>query len=517
MSKTFRFLLWYVCLPAALLIFVYPPKIHGYLNPYDEGLWLGVAQALTEGKILYRDVFFHYGPIIPWGLGWALHRFIPTLSLVRMVFWSMNAAALFIITACFLRVIHNKFLRLVLIFSVWCVPLAAHVLTIPMAARYGMPFASILCWSFETDNRSSLWAICAGIFAALAFWTSQEVGTAVIISGLVYTLLGKHRQGTRHFLSGCIAGSSIAALGLGVTGLHAYWQCAVSDTATIFFRDAIPFPGWDAHLLSQAFHGFIPFLMAWRSLASTSALLFPALSYLAILGWEIRLFLNHRTWDRWALALTVYGSMTAVTAWTQPDRWHIYFALTPALLLWGYVAQSAAPAKRRPVMIGLVSAAALLLTLPHAIMAWQKEQLTFTVMERSTIERAGISRIPSGQAEGYEALVQEMDRQIPKNQKFVFYPYDGTIYFLTDRTNPTFFPVLALAVSEPMQERIVKDIDHADVQWVIQDTEDNAFKGIPIEKFFAPVDRYIKTHFVLKSSLGPFHFLERLTPKSPHK
>jgi len=511
MSRSFRLWLWYFCLPAFFIVLVYPPKIHGYLNPYDEGLWLGLAQALIEGKLPYRDVFFHYGPILPWLLRLALHFFTPTLSSLRWVFWMMNVAGLLIIHVCLLRVVRIGFLRLALGFSLWCVPLAAHVLTIPMAARYGVPFASIFCWTFETTNdRRNGWPIYSGLFAALAFWVSQEVGTASLLAGLVYFSLSKRPQAARSFLMGVLSLSFVMALGLGTMGLRAYWQCAISETATMVFRNTFTLPGWGTDLLSQAHQGFIPFMAALRPYATTCAAILPTIGYAAVFIWTLCHVLTHRAWDPFALALAVYGSLTSLTSWTQPDRWHIYFTLSPAILLWGYSAQSIhrSPAKTAAA-IGLVVTMSLFLTWPHAYMAWQKERVLLTQTRQSTIERMGISRLPIGQADGYEALVQAIAQQVPKNQPFMFYPYDGSIYFLTQRSNPTFFPVLALAVNRSLQQRLIHDMERSDVQWIVWDTDDNAFKGIPITTFLASVDEYIKAHFVLTTSLGPFRFLKR--------
>ena len=40
-------MIWGVLFPLVLLTSVFPPRLAGYLNPYDEGLWLGAAQALA--------------------------------------------------------------------------------------------------------------------------------------------------------------------------------------------------------------------------------------------------------------------------------------------------------------------------------------------------------------------------------------------------------------------------------------------------------------------------------------
>src|SRR5687767_1317707 len=88
-SPAFVRFFWALAVPGALIILLYPPKIHGYLNPYDDGLWLGLAQGLIDGKKAYRDVFFHYGPAFPAILKWALSIGTPTVALVREVAWGL--------------------------------------------------------------------------------------------------------------------------------------------------------------------------------------------------------------------------------------------------------------------------------------------------------------------------------------------------------------------------------------------------------------------------------------------
>ena len=518
MSRTFQALLWFFCLPLALIVLIYPPKIHGYLNPYDEGMWLGLAQALIDGKKCYRDVFFHYGPVFPLAISAVLDLAKPTLSGLRGTFWVMNVAGLLMIQFCLLRFVRLTSLRLLLSLAIWSVPLAAHVLTIPMAARYGASFVSILCWSFDKENESrSYWAYGSGLFGALAFWVSQEVGLAVVAAGLVYMSLSQHRNRKWLFMAGCLTGLLIPLALLG-SGIKDIWRCTLSQTASIVFRNAFPFPKVETSLFSEARHGIIPFMAALRSWSTLGAVIFPAMSYLAVFGWMLWRVLKRRSPDRFVLALSVYGTLTAATAFTQPDRWHIYFALSPALVLWGYLADHFTEVTfQKRIAAGLVAVIALFLTAPHALISWQKERRFLVESRMSSLARMGVSRLPLPQANGYEALIEEIDRRIPKGQKFLFYPYDGSIYFLADRPVPTYYPVLALAVDEAMQQRTVHDIDFEAMRWVIQDTENNAFKGILIEKFLAPIDQYIKTHFTLKSSLGPFRFLIRTGGALPLK
>src|SRR5205823_3406238 len=141
----------------------------------DEGTWLAVAQAAAEGKALYRETAYQFGPLLylPLKIAAALQPL--TLSGVRAVFWGENLLGLWIIFLVLWRLSPPPAPRAPFLILLGVVPFAAHTLTIPFAARYGAGFLPMLLWP-GSERESPRRALFAGGLAGAAFWISQEVG-----------------------------------------------------------------------------------------------------------------------------------------------------------------------------------------------------------------------------------------------------------------------------------------------------------------------------------------------------
>src|SRR5438132_1683805 len=134
-------------------VWLCPPLIHGHLNPIDEGFWLGVAQSLIEGKVLYRDVFVHFGPLIPLILKAGFFFCDPTVTTVRFIFWGLNVMGLLVVYFCLLKFTRSFWVRLVLAICIFCVPLAAHITTVPFSIRYASGLMAVLFWPLKENDR----------------------------------------------------------------------------------------------------------------------------------------------------------------------------------------------------------------------------------------------------------------------------------------------------------------------------------------------------------------------------
>ncbi len=516
MRSAFKNLFWYCFLPGLLIFLLYPVQVNGYLNPHDEGIWLGTLQMLWGGGRLYRDIFFHYGPVLPLTLCLALRMAPMTLASVRVAIWLLNAAGLLCVYLCLLKFARAASVRIPLSIFMFMVPLAAHVLTIPIAARYGAGFASLLFWPLGGERESGntrTAALFSGLLAALAVSVSQEVGLAAFAAGACFFYLKfDTRSELKYYFASFTGALAIFLLAVSARyGLKDYLTDAGMGAARLVFLEKTRFPSLRWAAFNAAGGGAFWKSIPGRDVAVVLAAYLPACTYAAVFvrGWRTR---PPRQDHAASTSLAVYGVLSAVAGWSRSDTWHIYFALSPAFLLWAYEADEALHTMKKAKQVWVLGLCVVgaLLTLPHYLARQKNQRWLDTVQRPVRIERAGSSRLPYPQANGYEFLVDWIHARTKRGEPIFFFPYDGSIYFLADRPNPCFLPVLALGITKPMQERAVRELQASKVHWAIWDTENTAFDGVPIKKFLPVVYAYLRGNYRVVEKKGPFLFLERL-------
>jgi len=358
------------------------------------------------------------------------------------------------------------------------------------------------------------------LLAAVSVGVSQEVGFASAIAGFFY--LGYRQQDKsrlRRFAGGFGAGICLLILFIAIRyGFKNYVTSAILQTSGMVIAEIKKFPSIHLDLFRQARLGSIPWFVPWQNVAEVLAGYVPVCVYAAVLLEE---GLHHSPvtgQKSAAAALAVYGLGTAVTAWGRSDAWHVFFAVSPALLLGAYWADRIPltwDKKQSSTVLGILLLGALI-TLPNYFARIAKQKVLETMQRPTHIVRAGSSRLPYPQANGYEFLVDWIHSQTPPGEPILFFPYDGCIYFLADRPNPTSLPVLAFGVRSDLQKKAVEEIQASTVRWAIWDTEDTSYDGVPIEKFLNQIYSYLTAHFRPREKAGPFVFLERIPTVDSH-
>ncbi len=499
---TVRSVIWYILVPLCLLTFIFPYYIGGYINPQDEGIWLGAVHALASGQHLYRDIWIPFNPIIPVLLAKVV-RIHPTLAAFRETIWVFNALGLGVITWVVYRFIANNLTRAFSLVCLWMVPAAAHARCIPMAARYAAGFLPMLAWPRTFDDpmaEDQGLAVRSGLLAGFAFWISQEVGLATLLAGtLVFAWRRKRPLDVLPYL-----GSAALILLFGVffislnDGLGNYIQCAFVHQAQVTIAEKLPAP---SHVQS------------WQSAADLLAFYFPMTCYGLVLLWSAMGVNRFRGAKLLGSGIALYGALAAASAWGRSDQWHIYFAISPALFLGGYLVDRALQQNKLQAQKGLLGFMVLgsLVTVPHFLARAHHERYLKSVEIPCRLARCGGTAMPIWQANGYESLVSWIHKNTRPGEPMVSFPANGAIFFLANRPNACRIPILADAVSLKMQDGIINDLERIRPRWVLRDADMNAFDRIPIDKFIPRLYSYIQEHYTERDRLGPFIFLERRT------
>ncbi len=357
--------------------YFYPLAIRG-VDAHHDGLMMKTAWDVASGQILFRETFAQYGPLTALIHAGSLLVFGKSLFALRIVTWIALA-----ITAGLLGSLWNRFLPrrwTALAIGIWILlaPEAMKSWTfMPWSSVLALPslIAMILCWLNAEKNRA--YAVFAGIFAAVVFWTRTPVGVfmtaAVFAAEAAFYFRSREKIFIRRrilfFTLGLILMHGLFAGTLASAGLFAPWfeQCIgqparwaaergnsipailrvlfLIDTGA--FADAAPaFPA-GLRLLSLACFGcalFLPIAMRTPS-RSRSALIFIFFSGAAAANWE--LFRTSEGWGFWLPFLffvagirardtaSRFFTLLAIASWLQvypiPCPRHIFWAVTPGV------------------------------------------------------------------------------------------------------------------------------------------------------------------------------------------
>lgn len=489
-SRLRLFLLF--CLLGALL---HPPRLDGPINPQDDGIWLALAQAVHEGKTLYRDVALHFGPL-------PLLALLPvagdgmTLSSVRTAFWLLNLLGLFLLFGALARHARRPGPAVGTALCLGLVPFAAHTLTIPYAARYGAGFLPILFWT--GDRPRAPWL--AGAAAAAAFWISQEAGTAASAATLLFFAWTGGPRAAGRFLAALAAGvgggfALLAGRGL----LSDYFSSSVADIGGLVFHLRRPLPPlWNAG--------------SWAGLAEAVAARLPALLALAVLGAAASPRLRRDPAAPRLSAAALFTLLAASSALARSDRWHIYFSLSSGLFLAHLLADRWDAGRARPWAAAALLAGAGFLTAPHAWSALRRENLWRGSLVSCAAPRAGRSRLPAAQAAGYEILAEWASAHTRPGEPIFYYPFNGAAYFMVDRPNPCRLPLPVDAAREDQRLAMVAELERSDTRWVLRDGQITHYDGVPIDERLDPLWPRIRGAFHRAATLGPWELWERNDP-----
>ena len=496
-----------------ILLLICPPHLRGSINIQDEGVWLSAIQSLLQGRTLYRDIWFQYGPLLLLPLKFTLSLFGTTLATVRLTYWSLNIFGLICIYGALIRFVEQVRIRFIFFVLLVLATSAAHTPFIPFSGRYGIGFLSFVFWPVGGFNDSEKKGnpLVSGLLASLAFWVSQEVGLSAFAAGVfVFWEKRDFFRSMRMFILGFAIPMAIS---LGLLALHgslrSYVQCAFLDIGRLVVVRQQHAAQMDFALWSRAAHGVVSWLTPWQNLAEVFATYLPVLFYglVAVEAWWFSSF--KKMFGREGMGMLVFGAGLALVAWARSDRFHVYFALRPLFFLGALLTDRLNKIHPRAGSISLLMGIVLggLMTLPH-FLAWQmKNKLLRDTVKSLDLPRAGSVQLPVNQANGYEFLAQWLDKNSRAGDPLLFFPYNGAVYFLTNRLNACRFPILADAQSQRHQQEAIEDFIQTKPQWVIYDEDNTAFDGTPVQIFLKDIFTYIQAHYKIQETHGPFIFM----------
>lgn len=445
--------------------------------------------------------WFPYGFLLTLPLEIWLSLFAPTLASVRCAAWVANILGLIVIYAALIKFVRSDALRVVGACFLWMIPLAAFSLTIPMAARYGVGFLPLLFWPRKP--------IAAGAMTVIALCTSQEIGAAVFVASVVVFWRVTDRHALRRYFAGFAGAAVVSAVYISVRyGLQNYMQATLFDVGTTLIHNKLPPQLIDVGAIRAMWHERVSVVMGMQRLADGIALYTPLLFNFLVALYILK---KRKETDAAFLGLFVFALILLLPAWGRTDRWHIFYSLTPSVFLWIVFIDQQTNRRSRsaPALTLIFLLVGSFITLPQYFSKRQKRQWLDDSLAPVKVERGGISRIPFRQKFAYELLTEWLNTHTRPEEKFVFYPYDGALYFFSGKALPCRHPLLVTAAYTNQQSATVQELENEKVMWVIWDSQNTVFDGVPVDKFLDEVTVYLKTNFVPVDEMGPFIFLQR--------
>jgi hypothetical protein len=187
-----------------VLIVIWAAWLHGTWGAWgnlgvDSGREMYVASALAQGKVLYQDVWFNFGPASPYFNSWLFRIFGIHLN---VLYWAGSLSALIsavLLYLCGMRLssaMAGWTAGAVLLFQSFHPTLFCFPLPYSFAAVYGCVIACWLLWLAIGGMHSRSWAwVCgAGIAAAIALLLKFEFGGACYITLALLILARVCRQ-----------------------------------------------------------------------------------------------------------------------------------------------------------------------------------------------------------------------------------------------------------------------------------------------------------------------------------
>jgi hypothetical protein len=498
-----RAIVAYAAIPLLIYAFSYASlaNVSQFLDLFHRGESLGPASDYLRGKAPYRDVFILHGLMHDGQLdAWLFQLFGRRLevALARPVIMAAFAApALWYVG---MTIFESIPLAVVTIFL--------GSVTTENNDRTLIEIATLACVIAGVRGRvRPLLVFCGGVFAALAFFFSYDIGLYSIGGGVLFLALAGRLKGLLSFLAGLASGAAPFLVYLAGRGSLP----AFADTTFVAVPRIIdpvwslPFPDiastFRANLTLRTFADFL-------ITDSFRFILNPLVIAIAMACLVYRVIGRKWEWlDTGLLALTSFALLTQRSALGRSDPPHQYFSafligpMIVALLV--MLAAQVAPLWRAregngPAFVVLACAAAA----PLFVTAlWVPDVLNFRLddLVRYQPRVAGVIHDPladevRNRIESVRYHVFDLSR---KGSPIFDFSNQPAFYFFLDRPNPTRFYQIPILSPANLQREAIAALERAKPQVVIRRSPQgfDVFDGIDNSIRAQAVAAYLDDHY----------------------
>jgi hypothetical protein len=310
---------------------------YGDLNLIDEGQFAAWANQMLHGKLMFKDIYITYGPLYVYPLYLLFKIFSPSAFLVRIYFILGSIVGIVTLNLLMLNLGIKRIGRYA--FNILLILLPIIIL------RQALGFLVIYFLILTETKNNKVYPFFVGLFSVLTFLTSPELGiivTAIATLYFIYRTLRVSKSGLfktlYYVLFGLILPTVIFVVWAGTQGwLASFFQ----TTGQIFMNfsgvnvpngqglpdvfELIPrstnILGWFKFVLSKEI--FVYYIMI--------------LNVYMLLFMTVKLILKKTNPDDLKIILILLFSLPLIYLYvSRPDFPHVFFGLTPLILLLTY-------------------------------------------------------------------------------------------------------------------------------------------------------------------------------------
>ena len=488
-----------------------PYYLHQTLNVFELGLYLPGIDGILHGQVPYRDFFHLRGPFELYLPAFIMHFCGEHVAVLATYFYIGNVLTLIICV----WLAHGIYPSRLLLYSMVPVVITRTfprvVFTYWGGMRYTWGLLAIFClvWFLKKDQKR--WLIMAGLLAAVAGFTSMEIGFSILIAFMAVVVLDARRP---QVLSLFLLGVGIIAVPYlfylsthNALGDYINAQGIVATQMSKTFVQTEPVPS----SIGQFFHAL--FIVKDKNFRQLT----PVYCYVACAGYLFwRRWRGQLTWtDKAATIIALYGLTIYWTGfrnlWAnvfemalQPEK-IILFYLWAQLIL--YLFHQHHYKKISYVLMSIVVSSSLvygIIRFYKRFLAFHHQPVRTEISQMINLPRMKSMEIPQRQAEDFIQLKEFLDANTSSNEAVWMYPELGTLHFVLDRPWIGKFPTATLAWMDEkwyayyMSELIRLKPRYAIVNKKTPDYFERSY--FPVsgnqEKFQSQMD-YLKTHYFL--------------------
>ncbi len=462
----------------------------GYRFFGEIGQFLAWANAVYHGAWQGRDFFCLYGPVYIFSIV-GMWKLAGKSLQALLVYWQLMGVLSAIAAYAFFR----QFWR----WRVMCalatlVLLFVSVLEYPLSScRFTAALGAMALLAAHGRGVRGL-LIPAGILAALALATSQEVGLATLVAVLVFVVCHNFGAG----LSSLFRKVGSFAIGLLIVLIPLALIFSAHDALWPIVRNVIeypravalgygnyPFPRADAVIPINLTGAPLSALLVRIGAASIMPFYYGPAVYAACAAYLlVRLILRWRfdAFDSMTAALTASGIMMFGVALGRSDYAHLIFALPPAFLLHLlFIGRATGILKDNiprwrtqnfrwdELLLCALFLAASLAFLHPSLLA----QKTVARAKNSVEKILFVFRLPEHpprvQGPGFMDVVDFVKERTNPDDYILALPNNSAYYYLTDRRNATRFCQFAMLTTDRQRAEVLEDVEKRRPKCVIYD------------------------------------------------
>ncbi|MEK9201190.1 MAG: hypothetical protein AAB909_04435 [Patescibacteria group bacterium] len=479
-------------LPILLIFLVsYNPGYNiGDFDSVEEGFWSAWVQRLTQGEMLYKDVFVYHPPVLIWGL-YLFEKIAGfTLSSQRLFMHLLQVMGAVIFMFFARNLIKSKWLLVIIVLCFLGLTTSSVKNNVEIRVAFGL--ASLLALS------SRKYAL-SGALTAVTFFTSIEVGLASVISHLLFIFLQNARlKNLSRWALGIFLGASPVVIVLLITGGLWGFISQITFYASIFSKGYFNAPV-DRAISLSFFHWHI-----FNQYLSSPAMWFE-ISKFVIFGSVIISFYKK---NHYLLAVSTFALVLYRVALGRSDFLHLLFPLIVVLVIIGHALDSLT--KDKLLLAVVLSVILVTMGARDAISSAYLENMIMRLQTYgaptgeyyaySSPRGGGLQKGTRVTTESENELLEFIETNTTPADSLFAYPWYPEIYFLTNRSNPTPVDTPYAFYTSDHQKIMIEGLNKSQPKYIIYNPDMN-FGGLSVGAL-PEVDEYIKSNYTPEKQFG---------------